>query len=95
MAASDRRLTPSDWLSAHAVDVAFGLLALGWLAYILRITGEFSYWDDDLYLVEQGGSWSGLFESYNNHLSVAILRSTGHRQSSRGSPTPPSWSSGP
>ncbi|MEQ1785561.1 MAG: hypothetical protein ABL966_00800 [Acidimicrobiales bacterium] len=60
-------------LRAHAVDVAFMVVAVGWLAYILRITREFSFWSDDLFLIEQAGSFGGLFEPYNDHMSLVIL----------------------
>lgn len=69
----DRRLNPYDWLTAHAVDVAFGLLAVGWLLYVLRITGELYFWSDELRLIEQAGSWGGLIEPYNGALSLVSL----------------------
>lgn len=73
MRARARRFASSGGLGAHAVDVAFGLIAVGWLAYILRITREFSFWSDDLFLIEQAGSFGGLFEPYNDHMSLVIL----------------------
>lgn len=57
----------------RAVDVAFGLLAIGWLLHVLWITRDFSFWSDDLFLIEQAGSPGGLFEPYNDHMSLVIL----------------------
>lgn len=67
------RPNPYRWVTAHPVDVAFGLLALAWLLYTLRITRDLYFWSDDLRLVEQSGSLGGLFDPYNGHMSLAIL----------------------
>jgi hypothetical protein len=61
------------WLRARSVEVVVGLLALGWLLYILRITGDLSFFSDDLFLIDQAGSFGGLFEPYNKHMSLEIL----------------------
>lgn len=73
MQAREGRSDVWGWFAAHAVDAAFALLAAGWLLYILRITRELSFWSDDLFLLDQAGSWRGLIEPYNDHLSVVIL----------------------
>lgn len=61
------------WLTAHTVDVAFALLAAGWVVYALRISGGFYFWADDLRMIEQAGTWHGLIEPYNNHMTVVAL----------------------
>jgi hypothetical protein len=73
MRARDARVKSGDWLAAHAVDGAFGLLVAGWLLYVLSITRGFYFWADDLRLIDQSGSWRGLIEPYNGHMSVLML----------------------
>jgi hypothetical protein len=73
MRARDDRLKFGDRLAAHAVDGAFGLLVAGCVLYLLSITWGFFYWADDLRLINQSGSWHGLIEPYNGHMSVLIL----------------------
>ncbi|MEO6318348.1 MAG: hypothetical protein ABIP36_06145, partial [Acidimicrobiales bacterium] len=53
--------------------MVFGLLAAIWLVEVLTLTREFSFWSDDLFLIDQAGSWGGLIEPYNDHLSPVIL----------------------
>jgi len=73
MRVHDRRPSPLRWTLAHSVEVVFGLLAVGRLLHVLRISGDLSFWADDLLLLEQAGSLGGLFEPYNGHMSLVIL----------------------
>jgi hypothetical protein len=73
MQGHDRSRSTVDRAASHAVDLAVGLLTVMWLAYVLRITRGFSFWSDDLFLLDQAGSWRGLFEPYNDHMSLVIL----------------------
>lgn len=61
------------WVSRHAVDLAFGALAVGWLANMLRVTGGFYFWGDDLRLIGRAGSVGDWLEPYNQHMSLTIL----------------------
>ena len=73
MRLQERRSKPVGWALDHLVEAAFGLVALGWLVYVLPATSRFSYFADDLLYLEQIGSAGGLFEPYAGHLSVVIL----------------------
>lgn len=69
----NRHTPPIRLLLARPVEVAFGVLVVGWLVYVLQITRDYYFWADDLRLIDQAGSWRGLVEPYNGHLSIVIL----------------------
>ncbi len=59
--------------ASRAVEVAFGLLVAGAFFYTLHLTDHFYFYADDWLLIKQAGSVRGLFEPYNDHLSIIIL----------------------
>lgn len=73
MRAGDRRVKAYDWLTTHVVEVAFMLLAAGWLWYVLRLTRKLYFWSDDLVVIQQAGSWDRLLKPYNGALSLTSL----------------------
>lgn len=66
-------IRPLRWLAAHPADLGFAFVVSLWMFDSLRITREYYFWADDLRLIDQGGTWSGLIDPYNGHLSVIIL----------------------
>ena len=68
-----RAAAAASWFLSHPVEVAFCLLVGIAYAYCMRITGDSFFWIDEWLLIDQGGSLGGLFEPYNQHLSVVIL----------------------
>jgi hypothetical protein len=75
MRAQGGRLSPYEWVASHLVDLAFGLLAIAWLWYVMRINRDMSFWSDDLRVIDQAGTLGGLFEPYNQHMSLVPLAS--------------------
>ena len=73
MTAGDVHPARPSGVSAHAVDIAFALVVIGWFGYALHLTRHYAFWADDLRLIEQAGTWGGLLEPYNNHMSLVIL----------------------
>lgn len=67
------RLIAHDWLKEHAVEVAFTLMAAGWLWYVVGLFRGFYFWADDLPVLEQAGSWDRLLEPYKGALSLVLL----------------------
>lgn len=61
------------WLAVHSVDLAFAAIIGTWFAYLLRLTADGWFYLDDWGLIEQSGSFEGLFQPFNKHLSLAIL----------------------
>src|SRR5262245_16055697 len=61
------------WLEAHAIDLTFTAIAAAWLAYLLHLMRDISYWSDDLLVIEQASSADGFLKKYNGALSVVSM----------------------
>ncbi len=57
----------------HPVDIVFGALVLTAFGYAVHLTRRSFFLIDDWRLVQQAGSFGGLFKPYNDHLSLIIL----------------------
>jgi hypothetical protein len=58
---------------ARSIDITFGVIAAAWLGFVVWLSWDFSFWSDDLFLIDQAGTWRGMVEPYNDHLSLVIL----------------------
>jgi hypothetical protein len=44
-----------------------------WLTYAVRLTRQFYFWSDDLRIIEQSRSWTGILKPYDGALTVPTL----------------------
>lgn len=61
------------WLANHPVEIVFAALVGAAFAELLRITSDGYFLFDDWRLILEGGSFRGMLQPYNDHLSVTIL----------------------
>ena len=61
------------WLTGHAVEVVFAAIIVGLFVWFLRSGADLYFIGDDWPLLFQGGSFQGMLDPYNGHLSVTIL----------------------
>lgn len=61
------------WLARRGVDLAFALVTLVSLVSWYRATDPGWFWIDEWPIARQVTSWTGIFEPYNQHLSITIL----------------------
>ncbi|MEO7572973.1 MAG: hypothetical protein ABIX10_11120, partial [Acidimicrobiales bacterium] len=55
------------------MDIAYAGFLIAFFVFALRATGDYFFWWDDWLLVRQSGSFEGMVDQYNGHLSVVIL----------------------
>ena len=65
--------TVGRWLGAHPVELVFVVMVGAWLTYVVRLTRRLYFWSDDLRIIEQARSWTGILKPYNGALTVPTL----------------------
>ncbi len=70
---STRTRRAAGWLGSHAVEIVFVLLVVGTYVYALRITRHGYFFADEWRVIVQAGSVRGMFDQYNNSLSLATM----------------------
>ena len=61
------------WMAAHAVEVVFAVIIGAVFVWFFRVGAGMYFIGDDWPLLFQGGSFRGMLDPYNDHLSVTIL----------------------